>query len=341
MSILAAATKAFETVPLPDAVSRLAIGTLVAKGAHNAAQPAKGAAAAFAAAMRTRPIATDTAAANRQHYEVPSEFFQLVLGPQRKYSCCYYDSDAATLAEAEESALQLTARNAALQDGQHILELGCGWGSLTLWMARRYPNASIVAVSNSATQRAHIEHELRRTGIHNATVITADMNDFSTERRFDRVVSVEMFEHMSNWHALLQRVRGWLRVDGRAFIHVFAHESTPYAFDISDGADWIAQHFFTGGIMPSQELIHQFPDLFEVEGEWRWSGSHYAKTAEHWLQNFDANRKRIRQVLQPVYGNDVDLWMRRWRLFFLATAGLFGHGDGNVWGIGHYRIRPA
>jgi cyclopropane-fatty-acyl-phospholipid synthase len=339
VSIIAAATKAFEAAPLPDALSRLAIRALVANGARNASSPPDGAALAFAHAMRSRPIATDPTAANRQHYEVPSDFFRLVLGPQRKYSCCYFETSAMTLGEAEERALQMTALNADLGDGQRILELGCGWGSLTLWMARRYPKASIVAVSNSSTQRAHIEAELNRLGLHNATVITADMNEFQTHRRFDRIVSVEMFEHMSNWHVLLERVRGWLEDDGKALIHVFAHKSTPYAFDAADASDWIAHHFFTGGIMPSQHLIHQFPELFEVEREWRWSGTHYARTAEHWLQNFDTNRDRIRQVLQPVYGDDVNLWMRRWRLFFLATAELFGHDNGNVWSVCHYRMR--
>lgn len=341
MNLVAAATRAFETVPVPDAMSRFAIRALVANGARLASASRSDMTAAFARDMQARPIATDTTTANRQHYEVPPGFFELVLGPQRKYSCCHYDDANSTLAEAEERALELTAQNADLADGQEILELGCGWGSLTLWMARRYPNARIVAVSNSAAQRATIEHDLRRLGLTNVTVITADMNDFDIREKFDRVVSVEMFEHMSNWQALLGRVRKWLTDDGRIFLHVFAHCTTPYAFDVTDKSDWIAQHFFTGGIMPSHQLIHQFPELFDVEAEWRWNGWHYTRTAEHWLKNFDANRERIRTLLEPVYGADLDVWMRRWRLFFLATAGLFGHDDGATWGVSHYRLRPA
>lgn len=341
MNILAAATKAFETTPLPDSVSRLAIRALVANGARRAADGSDATTEDFARSMRSRPIATDTTAANQQHYEVPAAFFDLVLGPHRKYSCCYYDTPEAPLEDAEARALQITAENAGLADGQRILELGCGWGSLTVWMARHYPNARIVAVSNSASQRARIEQELDVLGLQNVDVITADMNAFDISERFDRIVSVEMFEHMSNWRALLQRVRGWLTPDGRVFMHVFAHEKTPYAFDVNDRADWIAQHFFTGGIMPSHGLIRKFPELFDVEAEWRWNGTHYARTAEHWLANFDANRSEIEQVLQPVYGADTALWVRRWRLFFLATEGLFGHADGKVWGVSHYRLRAA
>jgi len=340
MNLLAAATRTFERTPLPDSLTRLVIRTLVSNGARRAAVSGD-TTPEFARAMRANPIATDTTLANRQHYEVPAAFFELALGPQRKYSSCYYDSAASTLAEAEERALEITAENADLVDGQQILELGCGWGSLTLWMARRYPAARIVAVSNSASQRAHIEGQARHLGLDNVVVVTADMNTFEIADRFDRVVSVEMFEHMANWEALLRRVRSWLREDGRAFLHVFAHVRTPYAFDVNDPTDWIAQHFFTGGIMPSHGLIRQFPDLFDIEAEWRWNGQHYARTAEHWLANFDANTARVRDVLKPVYGADTELWMRRWRLFFLATAGLFGHGNGETWGVSHYRLRPV
>jgi cyclopropane-fatty-acyl-phospholipid synthase len=340
MSIVVAATKAFEALPLPDAMSRLAIRALVTNGARTASTLSSDATEVFARAMQSRPIATDTAIANRQHYEVPADFFELVLGPQRKYSCCYFEHDTTTLAAAEERALEVTAQHANLSDGQHVLELGCGWGSLTLWMARHFPGARIVAVSNSAAQRVTIERNLQHLGVTNVKVITADMNNFDAREKFDRVVSVEMFEHMSNWQALLQRIRGWLTDEGRAFLHVFAHRTTPYAFDVTNKSDWIAQHFFTGGIMPSHGLIHQFPDLFNVEAEWRWSGKHYARTAEHWLENFDANRDQIRPVLEPVYGADCDLWIRRWRLFFLATAGLFAHDNGATWGISHYRLRP-
>ena len=244
-----------------------------------------------------------------------------------------------TLAEAEVSALRQTCQHADLQDGQNVLELGCGWGSLSLWMARHYPASTITAVSNSRSQKAAIDAEAARLGLTNLTVVTADMNVFQTEQRFDRIVSVEMFEHMANWRELLGRVRAWLKPDGRVFIHVFSHVTTPYRFEVSDKADFIAQHFFTGGIMPSHGLMRQYPDLFEVEQDWRWSGTHYQRTANHWLENFDRHETEIRGLMKEVYGADYALWMRRWRRFFMATAGLFGDSDGQAWGVSHYRLK--
>jgi cyclopropane-fatty-acyl-phospholipid synthase len=233
------------------------------------------------------------------------------------------------------------ADRAGLADGQRILELGCGWGSLTLFMAARYPNASITAVSNSASQRRYIEQTARARGLSNVRVITCDMNAFLPDGAFDRVVSVEMFEHISNWDALLSKVRGALEPNGRLFIHVFSHRGTPYRFDHTDPTDWIGQHFFTGGIMPSDGLIRQFSNLVEVEEEWRWSGTHYSRTATQWIENFDRNQTEIDPILRKVYGPKAALWKRRWRLFYLATEGLFGHANGEEWGVKHYRLRPV
>jgi cyclopropane-fatty-acyl-phospholipid synthase len=207
-------------------------------------------------------------------------------------------------------------------------------------MAAAYPSATIVAVSNSQSQRAFIESQLAARRLGNVRVVTADMNDIQPEGVFDRVVSVEMFEHMTNWRELLGRVRGWLQPEGRLFLHVFTHIGTPYRFDHEHGADWIAKYFFTGGIMPSQALIRQFDDIFQVEAEQRWSGTHYERTALHWLKNFDANRAVIGALLRETYGADAEIWRRRWRLFFLAVAGLFGHANGDVWGVGQYRLKP-
>ncbi|MGE7468584.1 SAM-dependent methyltransferase [Bosea sp. NPDC003192] len=329
-----------EALPVPDAVSRMVIATLVGRTDRTlSAKP--GNAAGFAREMAELPIALHADAANAQHYEVPEAFFEQVLGPRRKYSCCYYGDPADSLATAEEVALARTAEHAGLADGQDILELGCGWGSLSLWMAEMYPKARIVSVSNSASQRAFIEKRAREHGFGNLRVITADMNDFAIEERFDRVVSVEMFEHMANWRALLERVHGWLKPHGRLFIHIFAHARSCYRFDVGDNADWIAQHFFTGGIMPSVALAYEFSDLFAVEEEWRWSGEHYRRTAEDWLANFDRNLPAIEPILREVYGEDAPIWRRRWRLFFLATSGLFGHAGGEAWGVNHYRLRPV
>ncbi|GAB0113994.1 SAM-dependent methyltransferase [Acidisoma sp. C75] len=336
------AATAAERLPLPDALSRLGIAMMVGRTRQKLSGADAAAEQDFAEAMAAFPIAQHADAANRQHYEVPADFFGLVLGPRRKYSCCLYETGEESLAQAEALALAETAAHAGLTDGQEILELGCGWGSLTLFMAERFPQARITAVSNAAGQRAYIEAEASRRGLRNIRVLTADMNVFEAPAgAFDRIVSVEMFEHMANWRPLLSRMRGWLRPHGGALIHIFTHRLAPYRFDAEDPADWIAQHFFTGGIMPSRGLMRCFPDLFTVEAEWQWSGTHYRRTADHWLANFDANRAGIRRVLSPVYGRETRIWERRWRLFFLATAGLFGHAAGEEWGVTHYRLRPA
>ncbi|MCB8876606.1 SAM-dependent methyltransferase [Acidisoma silvae] len=335
---LAAATA--ERFPIPDALSRMGISMMVERTRQKLATQA-GANGQFAADMADFPIAQHTDAANAQHYEVPAAFFGTVLGPRRKYSSCFYETGRETLGAAEILALQATVDHAGIAQGQDILELGCGWGSLTLFMAERFSDSRVTAVSNSASQRAHIEAEARSRGLNNIRVITADMNDFKPAGRFDRIVSVEMFEHMANWRPLLSGMRDWLRPNGLAMIHIFTHRLAPYRFDLNDKADWIAQHFFTGGIMPSRDLMGCFPDLFTVEQEWQWDGRHYQRTAEAWLRNFDANRTGIRRILSPVYGRDTAVWERRWRLFFLATAGLFGHAGGAEWGVTHYRLRPV
>jgi cyclopropane-fatty-acyl-phospholipid synthase len=340
MNVLQTLIDAGEGYPWPDRLSQTAINWLVGRTQRKLAKASEDADRQFAAQMSAFPIALNVDAANAQHYELPAEFFGLVLGPQRKYSSCLYDDGADTLAAAEERALQETAAHAALADGQRILELGCGWGSLSLWMARRFPAARITAVSNSSSQRAYIEKAAAAYGVTNLEVITADMNTFEPPGHFDRVVSVEMFAHMSNWRLLLYRSRACLDYGGLLFIHIFANAHASYRFDTEDKADWIAQHFFTGGIMPSGGLIRQFSDCFVVEQEWRWNGLHYQRTAADWLKNFDARADEISAILKQVYGRDAALWRRRWRLFFLATMGLFGYAAGKEWGVSHYRLFP-
>lgn len=337
-SLVRTALWGVENVPISDALLRQAISLFI--GMTDRADAGSFAAdSVFAEEMRSSKIALHTDAANDQHYELPEQFFGHVLGPHRKYSCCFFETGAESLSEAEARALELTADRADLGDGQHILELGCGWGSLTVWMAKRYPNAIITAVSNSHGQRRYIQRVLRERGLTNVTVITADMNVFCPEGSYDRVVSVEMFEHLSNWAGLLRRVRDVLADDGRAFLHVFAHRGHPYRFDHRDEMDWIGQHFFTGGIMPSEGLIDQFSDLLVVEQRWRWAGTHYSHTARRWLELMDQKIELVRPILKDVYGSEAALWERRWRLFFLATEGLFGHDDGRPWGVMHYRLR--
>ena len=326
---------------IPDNFARLAISLLVGHTRRTLSVQEKDSTNIFAHAMSEMPIATNVTQANAQHYELPPTFFELILGPRCKYSCCYYESKTTSLADAEEAALEATVHNAGIADGQTILELGCGWGSFALFAAQRFPKARIVAVSNSSAQRNFIEKQVVALGLENLLVVTADMNDFQPDRTFDRVVSIEMFEHMANWPQLLARIRSWLKPDGRLFVHVFNHRSTPYRFDHNTKRDWIAQHFFTGGIMPSHDLLRKCTNDFQIEDEWRWNGSHYRQTAEHWLDNFDRNTDAIEGILCGVYGDEANVWRQRWRFFFLATAGLFGHKNGEEWGVSHYRLKPV
>jgi cyclopropane-fatty-acyl-phospholipid synthase len=297
----------------------------------------------FVAGMNMAPIALVPEKANEQHYEVPAAFFALALGAHRKYSCCYWPDGVNSLDDAEAAALAVTCERAGLRDGMDILELGCGWGSLTLWMAAHYPKSRITAVSNSHSQRQHILAEAVRHGLGNVEVITNDMNRFETNERFDRIVSVEMFEHMRNWRELFARVHGWLKPGGRFFMHVFAHRSTPYAFEARDASDWMSQHFFSGGMMPSDDLALRFQDKLRLLERWRWDGTHYEKTANAWLANTDAHRQEILPILAATYGADsTEQWLQRWRLFFMACAELFGFNHGQEWWVSHYLFeRPA
>jgi cyclopropane-fatty-acyl-phospholipid synthase len=326
MSVVARIIGTAERVPLPEMVIRAAIQRLCSRTAARFSAGNASNDEAFAQEMAARRIAEHPDVVNAQHYEVPAEFFAAVLGPNRKYSSCFYKEPTSTLQEAEEEALRQTVEHADLTDGQSILELGCGWGSLSLWMARLLPHSRIVAMSNSHSQRRYIEAEAAARGLRNLRVVTADINAFEPGAQFDRIVSVEMFEHLMNWRELMSRLRGWLTPDGRFLLHIFTHRAGSYLFDRHDPEDWIAQHFFTGGVMPSHHLIRHYADLFEVEKEWRWSGEHYQRTAQDWLKNFDANRDAIEAVLRPVYRRETALWLRRWRWFFLSTEGLFGYG---------------
>lgn len=290
---------------------------------------------AFAVSLREAPIALAPERANQQHYEVPATFFEQVLGRHRKYSAAWWDEGTRRLDEAESRMLALTCERAQLVDGQEILELGCGWGSLSLWMAEHYPNSRIVAVSNSVGQREYITARAPA----NLEVITADMNDFTTDRRFDRVVSVEMFEHMRNWPRLLERVSGWLTPGGKLFVHVFCHREFAYPFEADGDVDWMAEHFFTGGMMPSWDLLTTFQEHLQLEERWQVDGTHYQQTLEAWLKRFDARRSTIRPVLAETYGAEqAERWLHRWRMFFLACSELFGYKGGTEWFVGQYRM---
>jgi cyclopropane-fatty-acyl-phospholipid synthase len=325
----------------PDSMTRAGIRRLLKERlaeiqAGNAAGAAE-LAHQFITELRAAPMALVPEKANEQHYEVPAAFFGQVLGRHRKYSSCWWPAGVNTLDAAESAALAATCDHAGIANGQDILELGCGWGSLTLWMAQHYPASRITAVSNSQSQRAYIEAEALQRGLANVRVITCDMNQFETGGRYDRIVSVEMFEHMRNWPALFRRVRGWLKDDGRFFMHVFVHRLTPYAFIERGDDDWMSRYFFSGGMMPSDDLALRFQDDLRLARVWRWDGTHYERTANAWLANMDASRAAIQPLLAQTYGQEqMNLWWMRWRIFFMSCAELFGYDHGQQWWVSHY-----
>ena len=317
-------------------IRRLCEQRLVAIGAADAQQSGC-IAENFIQSLHAAELAPLPHKANAQHYEVPDAFFGNVLGPQRKYSCAWWPPGVTDLAAAEALALAKTAERAQLADGQTVLELGCGWGSLTLRMARSFPSSRIVGVSNSHSQREYILALARAKGLGNVEILTADMNEFVPTGRFDRIVSVEMFEHLRNWPEMFERVSGWLKPGGRFFMHVFCHRSTPYAFMDEGDSDWMSRYFFSGGMMPSDDLPLRFQDHLRLLQRWRWDGQHYEKTANAWLAQLDERRKQVLPILESTYGKDqAEVWLQRWRIFFMACAELFGYRNGQEWWVSHY-----
>lgn len=328
---------------VPDALLRAGIRHLCALRLRDEHGHDPGAASRCAVArieaLRHSPVAIHVDAANQQHYELPPAFFQACLGPRLKYSSCFWPTGGETLAQAEEAMLALYGQRAQLADAQDILELGCGWGSLTLWMAERYPTARITAVSNSAPQRRFIEARCRERGLANVRVVTCDVNGLALPAGgFDRCVSIEMFEHMRNYATLLGRIGDWLRADGKLFVHLFCHRSLLYPFETAGDDNWMGRHFFTGGLMPAADTLLWFQDALRIEDRWFVDGTHYQRTANQWLVNQDARRDEVMPILQQAYGPAAALWFQRWRMFWMACAELFGYGHGREWMVAHYRF---
>ncbi len=335
-----AATAWAERGLLPDAWVRWGIRRMLAERLAELDRD-PGATQRFVAGLADAPVAPSPDSANAQHYEVPPAFFRQVLGPRLKYSACLYPTGRESLAEAEEAMLALSCERAGLDDGMRVLDLGCGWGSLSLWIAERYPACRVLAVSNSKAQREHIQAERDRRGLRGVEVLTADANGFEPGGRFDRVLSVEMFEHLRNWPRMLSRIAGWLEPEGRLFLHFFSHERHAYPFETQGAGTWMARNFFTGGMMPSHGLLPSLDAELRVEAAWRIEGGHYARTCNDWLRQLDARREDALEVLRaapdPIAAG---LALSRWRLFFLACAELFAFGGGREWGVSHYRLAP-
>ena len=299
--------------------------------------------ATFSEKLKKQPIAIHTHMANQQHYEIPAEFFTNVLGRRLKYSCCYFPAHVETLDEAEEEMLKLYAKRAGLEDGMRILDLGCGWGSLSLWLAEAFPHSQIVALSNSSLQKKYILKQAKELGLNNIEVLTRDINKFrGVKDKFDRILSIEMLEHVRNYESLFARIADWLQPDGSFFAHIFSHKKNPYEFSTENDDDWMGRYFFTGGIMPSRSLFYHFNQHMSVAEEWSVNGSHYEKTALAWLKNLDRNVEAIREIFSYSYGKeDADLWVQRWRIFFLSCAELFSYDEGYEWGVFHYRFEKS
>jgi cyclopropane-fatty-acyl-phospholipid synthase len=329
---------------IPDGLIRLGIRRICAarlreQQAGGVAQQARRR-EQFIAELKRSPIALRTEAANAQHYEVPAEFFQLVLGKRLKYSCGYWPEEARTLDESEETMLELYCKRARLEDGQAVLELGCGWGSLSLYIAQRFPSSRVVGVSNSRTQKAFIEARAQALGLKNLEIQTADMNIFAAGGQFGRVISIEMFEHMRNYERLLSRVASWMKPDGLLFVHIFTHKKFAYPYEVRDASDWMAKYFFTGGIMPSDDLLAEFQNDVKLIEHWQVDGTHYQKTSEAWLRKMDEQREKILELFAQTYGDEQKLrWFVRWRLFFMACAELFGYQGGRQWLVSHYLFK--
>lgn len=339
--------KVLEHGYMPDAITRVGIRSLVKQRLNESFEKTNHDSQYikhYAQSLRESPLAIMTKKANEQHYEVPTEFYDLSLGQHKKYSSCYWDKNTKSLEEAEQRALDISIEHAGVQDGMRVLELGCGWGSLSLELGKRFPNSQIVAVSNSKTQKEYIDNKARERGLKNITVLTRDLGFESNyhfgEEKFDRVMSIEMMEHLRNYDLFFKSIAPSMKDDGKFFIHIFTHKEIPYFFETEGEDNWMGKHFFSGGQMPSRDLFDEFNKDLVVEKKWDWNGEHYSKTLEAWLDNTDDEKDRVLSMFKKTYGEGSEVvWYNRWRVFFMSCSELFKYNNGEEWGVTHYLMK--
>lgn len=335
--MIQALINAAENRRLPDTMVRLGIDSLLQirrlKGRYGSDSLED-----FIRDLKASPIALETKKANHQHYEVPAEFFQLMLGPRLKYSCCNFDSSKTNLEEAEIRSLELVVERSGLVDGMKMLDVGCGWGSLSLYALEKLPNLEVVSVSNSSSQKEFILNRAREIGVEKRLrVETADINNFEPGESFDRVCSIEAFEHMRNYQELLKRISSWLNPEGALFVHIFCHKDKPYLFSEEGAANWMGKHFFSGGMMPSKDLLYSFDEDLQVQRFWKVSGMDYSKTLEAWLERLDSLESEALEALSG--SEEPKIALARWRMFLMACSELFNFKGGDEWFVGHYLLK--
>lgn len=329
---------------LPDALvrrlTRLLLASRLRSGYKPSAELQLSSLLHFAHSLEEMPIAIKTEDPKSQHYELPTSFFKLVLGKNLKYSCCYFPDKSSTLEDAENAMLEMYCKRAQVEDGHSVLDIGCGWGSLSLYISQKYTNCRITGICNSKTQKAYIEEQCQELQLQNVEIIVADISTLEMEATYDRIFSIEMFEHMKNYKDLLKKISGWMKHDSLLFVHHFCHKAFAYHFEDKSDDDWITRYFFSGGTMPAANLLLYFQEDVSVVDHWLVNGKHYAQTSEEWLKRMDKNLASIKPIMESTYGKDSAVkWTVYWRTFFISVAELFGYNDGEEWMVALFHFK--